>query len=111
MPSTLPDLAVLLPSWQLAMRAERKAPGTIRTYTAGVTAFLRWCEATGNPAELTKTSAQTFIADLLGGGAEAATAQARQKALKQFAAWLVDEGELDANPLSGLKSPKLDAKV
>jgi site-specific recombinase XerD len=104
-------LAALLPSWQLAMRAERKSPGTIRTYTAGVTAFLRWCEATGNPVELTKTSMQTFIADLLGGGAEAATAQARQKALKRFTAWLVDEGELDTNPLLGLKSPKLDAKV
>jgi integrase/recombinase XerD len=111
MSDSLPDLAELLPSWQLTMRAERKSAGTIRTYTAGVTAFLRWAEGAGEPAKLTRTSVQTFIGDLLAGGAEGATALARQKALKQFAAWLVAEGELDDNPLLGLKSPTLDRKV
>jgi hypothetical protein len=28
---SLPDLAGLLPSWQLAMRAERKSPATIQS--------------------------------------------------------------------------------
>jgi site-specific recombinase XerD len=111
MATNLPDLAALLPSWRLAMRAERKSPGTIKVYTAGVTAFLRWCESTGTAPELTKTAVQYFIADLLDGGAEGATAQARQKGLRRFAAWLVDEGELGGDPLLGLKSPKLDAKV
>jgi site-specific recombinase XerD len=108
---SLPDLAALLPSWQLAMRAERKAPGTIKTYSDGVTGFLRWCKATGTTAELTKTTVQTFIGDLLDNGGQAATAQARQLALKRFAAWLVDEGELDADPLLGMKQPRLDRKV
>ena len=111
MPPTLPDLVELLPSWQLALRAERKAAGTIKTYSDGITAFLRWCEAAGTPAELTKTTVQAFIADLLANGAEAATARARQLALKRFVAWLVDEGELDADPLLGMKQPQLDRKV
>ena len=33
MASNLLDLGSLLLSWQLAMRAERKAPGTVKTYT------------------------------------------------------------------------------
>jgi integrase len=32
-------------------------------------------------------------------------------ALRRFAAWLADEGEIDSNPLLGVKPPKLDAKV
>jgi integrase len=32
-------------------------------------------------------------------------------AVKRFAAWLTEEGELDANPLLGLKPPKIDTKV
>ena len=32
-------------------------------------------------------------------------------ALRRFAAWLTDEGELDSNPLLGVKPPKLDHKV
>ena len=41
---------------------------------------------------------------------EATTARTRHMALRRFAAWLVDEGELDTNPLD-LKPPKLDTKV
>jgi integrase/recombinase XerD len=111
MPSSLPNLTELLSSWQLAMRAERKSPGTIKTYSDGVTGFLRWCEATDTPAELTKSAVQTFIADLLDGGAEGATASARQLALRRFSAWLTNEGELETDPLLGLKAPKIDRKV
>jgi integrase/recombinase XerD len=111
MASSLPNLAALLPSWQLAMKAERKSPGTIKVYTDGVTKFLRWCAQTGHPAELTKTAVQAFLADLLDDGAEGNTARSRDLALKRFAAWLVDEGELSANPLIGLRPPKADHKV
>jgi hypothetical protein len=48
----------LLPSW-LAMQAERKSAGTIKAYTDGGTAFLRWCEATATPPQLTKHAVQT----------------------------------------------------
>jgi site-specific recombinase XerD len=60
---------------------------------------------------LTKTNVQMFLADLLDGGAEANTAKSRDLALKRYAKWLVDEGELSADPLLGLKPPKGDQKV
>jgi integrase/recombinase XerD len=111
MAESLPDLAALLSSWQLSLRAERKSPGTIRTYTDGVTKFLRWCEARGQTPELSRVVVQAFLAHLLDEGMEGNTARSRDLALKRFAAWLVDEGELSANPLVGLKPPKADTKV
>ena len=111
MAETLPDLAALLPSWQLALKAERKSPGTIRTYTDGVTKFLRWCTATAHAPELNRVVVQAFLADLLDEGMEGNTARSRDLALKRYAAWLVDEGELSVNPLVGLKPPKADTKV
>jgi site-specific recombinase XerD len=104
-------LADLLPSWQLALRAERKSPNTITSYSEGVQGFLRWCADTGTAPELTRTTVQAFTAALLDGGAEPATARSRHMALRRFAAWLAEEGELDTNPLLGVKPPKLDAKV
>nr|WP_242660307.1 tyrosine-type recombinase/integrase [Mycobacterium mantenii] len=104
-------LTDMLPSWQLSLRAERKSPGTISTYTDGVRKFLRWCEETGTPAELTKLAVQEFLADLLDQGAEANTAKSRDLALKRYAKWLVNEGELSSDPLLGLKPPKGDQKV
>lgn len=111
MTPSAPDLAALLPSWQLAMRAERKSPATVASYTEGVLAFLRWCESAGMAPEITKQTVQAFTADLLDGGAQAATARSRHMALRRFAAWLADEDEIDANPLLGVKPPKLDNKM
>ena len=111
MPTDAPDLAELLPSWQLAMRAERKSPATVSSYTEGVLAFLRWCEAAGVTPEITKTAVMAFTADLLDRGAEASTARSRYMALRRYAAWLAEEGEIDSNPLLGVKPPKLDNKV
>ena len=109
--SSLPDLASLLPSWQLALRAERKSRQTVDAYTTGVRLFLRWCADSGTTPELTKAAVQAFTAALLDSGAQAATARSRHMALRRYATWLTDESELDANPLLGVKPPKLDAKV
>jgi site-specific recombinase XerD len=93
------------------MRAERKSPATVTSYTEGVLGFLRWTEAANVTPEITTATVQAFTADLLDAGAQAATARTRHMALRRFAAWLAEEGELDANPLLGVKPPKLDQKV
>lgn len=93
------------------MRAERKSAATVASYTEGVLAFLRWAQTANVTPEITKTTVQTFTADLLDAGAQAATARARHMALRRFAAWLADEGEIDSNPLLGVNPPKLDHKV
>lgn len=105
------DIAALLPSWELALRAERKSDQTIRNYGNGVRGFLRWCDENDRSPALDRAMVQGFVADLLDGGAEPATARARQLAVRRFSAWLAEEGEIDDDPLLGLKAPKLDQKV
>jgi site-specific recombinase XerD len=111
MTKNLLDLAAMLDSWQLALRAERKSEHTVRVYTTGVRRFLVWCETTGTDPVLDRATVQRFITALLDGGTEAASARSRQLALRRFAAWLHAEGELDDNPIIGLKPPQLDVKV
>ena len=105
------DLAALLPSWELHLRAERKSPQTLKAYGDGVRRFLTWCAAQDRPAVLDRPTVTAFVAGLLDAGAEPATARSRQLALRRFAAWLVAEGELLADPLLGLRPPRLDQKV
>jgi integrase/recombinase XerD len=104
-------LADLLPSWLVALRAEHKAPKTIKQYGDGIRLYLRWCDNTGTPAELTKPAVQAFISSLFDNGAEANTVKARYGALKRFAIWLATEGELSGDPLAGMTPPTLDTKV
>lgn len=105
------DLAAMLPSWELALRSERKSSQTIKSYGDGVRAFLRWCDDNDQTPALDRTLVKAWVADLLDNGAEPATARARQLALRRFSAWLEEEGEIDTDPLLGLKAPKLDTKV
>jgi site-specific recombinase XerD len=105
------DLAAMLPSWELALRAERKSPQTIKSYRDGVRAFIRWCTDNGHTPALDRELVKGFVAGLLDGGAEPSTARARQLAVRRFSAWLEEEGEIDNDPLLGLKAPKLDTKV
>lgn len=106
-----PDLAELMPSWELALRAERKAPATVTGYGKGVRAFLAWCESQGIEPVLTKATVNGFTAHLLDAGYEAHTVKSRQLGVRRFAAWLAEEGELTGDPLFGLKAPKVDSKV
>lgn len=105
------EAAELLQSWELALRAERKSPQTVKSYGDGVRRFLTWCAQTGNSPVLDRRTVAGFVAGLLEDGAEPATARARQLAVRRFSAWLAEEGETDRDELVGIKAPKLDQKV
>ena len=105
------DLPSLLESWELALRAERKSPQTVKSYGDGVRRFLAWCATEGRPAVLDRPTVSGFVAALLEAGAEPATARSRHLALRRFSAWLVEEGEATEDRVLGTRPPKLDTKV
>lgn len=104
------DAELLAQSWQLALRAQRKSPETLKAYGDGVRFYLSWC-AERNVPPLSKASLNLWVSGLLDGGAAASTARSRQLAVRRFSAWLAEEGEIPADPFIGVKSPKLDEQV
>lgn len=107
----VPDLSDLLISWKLALEGSRKSPETIGSYTLGVRLYLDWCEDNGHPPVLDRRQVQTWVVHLLGSGRSAATARARQAALRAYSKWLAAEEELPSDPLLGIMPPRLDSKV
>jgi integrase/recombinase XerD len=63
------------------------------------------------PPELDPPTVDAWIAALLDGGAEAATARLRQLAVRRFSAWLATEDEIPADRLARLRPPRLDSKA
>jgi site-specific recombinase XerD len=104
------DAELLAESWQLGLRAERKSPQTLKTYSDGVRFYLAWCVDQG-AEPMTKGALNRWVAGLLDAGAAASTARARQLAVRRFASWLAEEGEIPVDPFLGIKSPKLDERV
>jgi len=104
------ELGALVPSWTIHLRAERKAEGTIKTYLDGVRPFLAWC-LSEQADPLARGSLQTWTAGLLEAGRSPSTAKTRMMAVRHFARWLADEGEIVANPFEKMKPPKGDQPV
>lgn len=98
----------LLESWTVHLRAERKSPQTLRAYRIGVTMYLDYCQANGLPEVIDRTQVREWIAALLEAGAAPGSATVRLSAVKIFTRWLYDEGEIDTDPLVGIKPPKTD---
>ena len=73
--------------------------------------FLSWCARNGTEPALDRPTVDKFVAALLDGGAEPATARSRQLAVRRFSAWLAAEDEIPADQLAHMKPPKLDSKV
>ena len=109
-PLTVSDLRLLATSWALSLRADRKSPQTLKVYGDGLRFYLHWCEAQ-SVDPLTRASLRSWVACLLDDGAAASTARSRQLAVRRFAAWLAEEGELPTDPFLGIKAPKLDHRV
>ena len=72
--------------------------------------FLAWCESEGIEPVLDRPTVDKWVASLLDGGAEPATARSRQLAVRRFSAWLAAEGEIPADELAHMSPPKLDVK-
>ncbi len=105
-----PDLTMLLPSWLLSLRSDRKSEQTVKTYHDGVRFYLTWCAEHGSPP-LDRASLRGWVTTLLDRGSAPATARSRQLAVRRFTAWLAEEREIDADPFVGVKAPKLDTHV
>jgi site-specific recombinase XerD len=106
-----PDLPALLNSWEINLLAENKSPTTITSYLRGVRLYLEWCERNEHAVELTRVQIQQYAAELIAAGKEANTVRLRLASLRQFARWLIAEGELPDDPLLGLKPPKIPTKL
>jgi site-specific recombinase XerD len=102
---------VLLDSWLLHLRAERKSPETVKAYGDGVRRFLAWCAAQDASCVLDRPTVNAFITSLLDAGLEPSTVRSRHLALKRFSAWLFEEEEIPSDELLGSKPPKLDQKI
>lgn len=106
-----PDLSLMLESWMLALRAERKSSSTLKNYSDGVKAFILWCAKNDRIPALSKDNYNGFSADLLDAGREPSTVRSRQLAIRRMSEWLAEEGETSQDDLANVKPAKLDTKV
>jgi len=105
------QLADLLRSFQLHVRAEGRSPRTVTVYSQAVRFFSAWLTAQGWPAttdELTKVHIRAWLAELAETKAPG-TVLTRHIGLHRFGRWLVSEDILTKHPMDGLEQPAVPA--
>jgi len=94
------------------LRAEGKSDRTVEIYGQSIRFFSAWLLAQGRTAtleEFTRPAIREWLAELAD-RLEPGTVKTRYRGLFRFAGWLVDEGELDENPMKTLSPPEPKAK-
>jgi site-specific recombinase XerD len=93
------------------MRAENRSDRTIATYLHGLRQAEMFLTSRGTAVEAaTRGDLEAFMADLLA-RRTASTAATYYKILKVLYGWLVDEEELDADPMAKMKPPIVPAQA
>ncbi|HEU5475724.1 MAG TPA: tyrosine-type recombinase/integrase [Actinophytocola sp.] len=99
--------ALFVRSWRTALKAENKSAATIRIYTCAAEQLAAWSGKLTEPVEPTEITAdqiRQFITEIMD-RTSPGNAHTQYRSLKTFFAWLVDEDEIDANPMAKVKAP------
>jgi site-specific recombinase XerD len=103
------DIRPMRDSFRLSLRADNKSTSTVEVYSSAIDRLIDYLEANKLPlnvADITTDHVRGFIVHLLE-TRSAATAANRFRALQRFFGWLVDEGEIETNPMSKMKVPEI----
>jgi site-specific recombinase XerD len=99
----------LVDDFARSLKAQRKAPKTVRAYTDAARKFAKWTEGTRRSSSvqaIAKADVEAFIIDQLEVHTPA-TAAAYYRHLQQFWRWVTAEGEIPVSPMAGMSPPKL----
>lgn len=106
MDTTLRDLG---DSFARHLRAENRSPATVRLYLQSVEFYARWLEQNDHApvlGELTRRRITDWLVDLNAVN-QASTVKTRYRGLHRFCAWLVEEEEIETNPMTSISPPEV----
>lgn len=101
------DIPALLPSWQRSLRAARRSPRTVQSYTEAAEQLSDFLVRRGMPTavdSIRREHVEAFIEDL-DTRFRPTTVGVRFRSLQQLFRWLIDEGEIPSNPMERMRSP------
>ena len=89
--------------WQRSLRARNRSPRTIQSYLESVRQLIAHADAS-DLDDLDRRAVEEYLIHL-SETRSAATAAVRYRSLQQWFKWLVEEGELEADPMARIPAP------
>ncbi len=95
----------LLESFELYLSSRNCSPRTLTSYLRALTMYFR------EEQEITRQSVSGYLGRMIQEGAAPNTVRLRLAALRAYTRWLAEDGEIDQDPLLGIKPPKIPTKI
>ena len=105
-----PTIASTRDYWTLHLRSEGRADRTLLTYQNAGSKLDAFLEERGMPRELRairREHLEAWIVDMQDRGLQPGTISIRFRAIRPFFRWLVDEDEIDRNPMEKMRTPSV----
>ena len=102
-----PDFAVLTVSWELALRADGYADGTVKAYQNAVRSLAGWLaehHPEVGPTELDRQHIRGWLVDVRE-RLSSNTARGWFAGVRHFCRWMESEGETDRDATAGIRTP------
>ena len=103
------DIPALLPSWQRSLRAARRSPRTVQSYTEAAEQLADFLVRRGMPVavdSIRREHVESFIEDL-DKRFKPTTVGVRFRSVQQLFKWLLEEGEITSSPMERMRSPSI----
>ena len=103
-----------LDSFILARQSARCTPATIRFYRSMLEPFVRWLQAyhaLQEPRQIDANHIRQFLVELQERELADTTQHAYARSIKAWLSWLVNEDELEKNPMRRVQMPRVDQKI
>jgi site-specific recombinase XerD len=100
-------------SFMLYLRAKNLAPKTVTSYLESVRAFGEWLSdqsVDDDISAITRDHIRGFLLSLRERGLKASTERVRYASLRQFFKFLLDDGDLEDDPMAGVVAPRVPKK-
>jgi site-specific recombinase XerD len=101
------DIPALLPSWQRSLRAARRSPRTVQSYTEAAEQLADFLVRRGMPTaveSIRREHVESYIEDL-DTRFKPTTVGVRFRSVQQLFKWLLEEGEITSSPMERMRSP------
>lgn len=99
----------LLPSWRISLMARNLSQSTLETYLSAVSMFADFAAEQGMPANVASVRREHIEAFLawMTENYKPASVRNRYTGVRQFFAWLLEEGEVTETPLRNIPPPSI----
>ena len=102
-----------LDQFNVSLRALDRSPATVRAYHSDIARFVAWAgeNSLRSPRDVTQRTLREYMATMNKKGDERSSISRRRASLRNYFAWALERGYVDADPAARISAPRPNSRL